>query len=87
LCRSFWHLIGVWALLFNLSLSERRATLEQVQSPAQLSRWQPWPIFNALTQFSHGGGSDINASPRPQSWHALLQYPKRQYPGLKSMAC
>ena len=25
-------LIGVWALLFNLTLSERRSTLEQVRS-------------------------------------------------------
>jgi len=67
-------LIGVWALLFNLSLSERRATLEQVQSQLSFTV-ATLADFNALTQFSHGGGSDINASRTAAIWHALLQYP------------
>ena len=68
-------LIGVWALLFNLSLSERRATLDRVQSQLGFTV-ATLADFNALAQLSHGGGdNDTNASRTAAIWRALLQYP------------
>jgi len=68
-------LIGVWALLFNLSLSERRSTLEHVQSQLSFTV-ATLADFNALAQLSHeGAGGDTNASRTAAIWRALLQYP------------
>src|ERR1700722_6831173 len=59
-------LIGVWGLLFNLSLSERRATLEHVQSQLSFTV-ATLADFNALAQPSRdGAGADTNPS-RPAS--------------------
>jgi hypothetical protein len=68
-------LIGVWALLFNLSLSERRSTLEQVQGQLSFTV-ATLADFNALAQLSHdGSGADTDASRTAAIWRALLQYP------------
>ena len=67
-------LIGVWALLFNLSLSERRATLDRVQSQLGFTV-ATLADFNALAQLSHDGGGDdanaTNASRTAAIWRAL----------------
>ncbi|HXL97146.1 MAG TPA: hypothetical protein VN925_02160, partial [Steroidobacteraceae bacterium] len=68
-------LIGVWALLFNLTMSERRATLQQVQSQLTFTV-ATLADFNELAQLTHGGGGgDTNASRTAAMWRALLQYP------------
>src|SRR5580692_10284997 len=68
-------LIGIWALLYNLTLSERRAKLEQVQSQLSFTV-ATLADYNALAQLTHGGGSsDSNASRTAAIWRALLQYP------------
>jgi diguanylate cyclase (GGDEF)-like protein/PAS domain S-box-containing protein len=71
-------LIGVWALLFNLSLSERRATLDRVQSQLGFTV-ATLADFDALAQLSHDGRNDdsdaTNASRTAAIWRALLQYP------------
>jgi hypothetical protein len=66
-------LIGVWALLFNLTMSERRATLQQVQSQLTFTV-ATLADFNELAQLTHGGG-DTNASRTAAMWRALLRYP------------
>jgi diguanylate cyclase (GGDEF)-like protein/PAS domain S-box-containing protein len=68
-------LIGVWALLYNLSVSERRATIERVQSQLSFTV-ATLADFNALAQLSRdGGGADVNAGRTAAIWRALLQYP------------
>lgn len=68
-------LIGVWALLFNLSLSERRSTLEHVQGQLSFTV-ATLADFNALAQLDHdSAGGDTNASRTAAIWRALLQYP------------
>jgi diguanylate cyclase (GGDEF)-like protein/PAS domain S-box-containing protein len=68
-------LIGIWALLYNLTLSERRAKLEQVQSQLSFTV-ATLADYNALAQLTHGGGSsDTNASRTAAIWRALLLYP------------
>jgi diguanylate cyclase (GGDEF)-like protein/PAS domain S-box-containing protein len=68
-------LIGVWALLFNLTLSERRATLDKVQSQLSFTV-ATLADYNALAQLSHGADdADTDASRTAAIWRALLQYP------------
>jgi hypothetical protein len=68
-------LVGVWALLYNLSVSERRATIERVQSQLSFTV-ATLADFNALAKLSgDGGGADINAGRTAAIWRALLQYP------------
>jgi len=68
-------LIGVWALLFNLTLSERRSTLEQVRSQLSFTV-ATLADYNALAQVSRGGSDvDNDASRTAAIWRALLQYP------------
>jgi GAF domain len=68
-------LMGIWALLYNLTLSEQRARLEQVQSQLSFTV-AALADYNALAQLTHGGGGgDSNASRTAAIWRALLQYP------------
>jgi diguanylate cyclase (GGDEF)-like protein/PAS domain S-box-containing protein len=68
-------LVGIWALLYNLTLSERRAKLEQVQSQLSFTV-ATLADYNALAQLTHSGGSsDSNASRTAAIWRALLLYP------------
>jgi diguanylate cyclase (GGDEF)-like protein/PAS domain S-box-containing protein len=67
-------LIAVWALLFNLSLSERRATLERVQSQLGFTV-ATLADFNELAQLAQNGHGDTNANRTAAIWRALLQYP------------
>jgi hypothetical protein len=67
-------LIGVWALLFNLTLSERRATLERVQSQLGFTV-ATLADFNELSQLNHTSGDDTSGSRTAAIWRALLQYP------------
>jgi hypothetical protein len=68
-------LIGVWALLFNLTLSERRATLERVQSQLGFTV-ATLADFNELSQLSgNGAAGDTSANRTAAIWRALLQYP------------
>jgi diguanylate cyclase (GGDEF)-like protein/PAS domain S-box-containing protein len=68
-------LMGIWALLYNLTLSEQRARLEQVQSQLSFTV-ATLADYNALAQLSHGSdGGDSNASRTAAIWRALLQYP------------
>jgi diguanylate cyclase (GGDEF)-like protein/PAS domain S-box-containing protein len=68
-------LIGVWALLINLALSERNATLDKVQSQLSFTV-ATLADYNALSQLTHGADEgDTSASRTAAIWRALLQYP------------
>lgn len=68
-------LIGGWALLFNLALSERRATLERVQSQLGFTV-ATLADFNELSPLNRNGSDgDTSASRTAAIWRALLQYP------------
>jgi hypothetical protein len=76
-------LIGVWALLFKLTLSERRATLERVQSLLGFTVASV-ADFNELAQLSrNGSAADTGANRTATFWRALLQYPSASILGWK----